>query len=150
MPNYIGFSTINSNKPRTTNQPGGEAGGVGSVVKPIVFGKKFRMVDQQLVVQDFVNALNIRKGQKVGQPDYGTTIWDYVFEPNTQDVQIALEDEIRKVASQDPRIILNFVKAFPQENGILIETQIAVNPFNQELFLNVFFSNQTNTATIQP
>lgn len=150
MPNYIGFSTINSNKPKTTNQPGGSDLGVGSVVKPIVYGKKFRMLDQQLVIQDLVNALNIKRGQKVGQPEYGTSIWDYVFEPNTEDVQFALENEIRRVISLDPRIILNFVKAYPKENGILIETEIAVNPFNQATFLNVFFNNQTNTATIQP
>ena len=107
------------------------------------------MLDQQLVIQDLVNALNIKRGQKVGQPEYGTSIWDFVFEPNTEDVQFALENEIRRVISLDPRIILNFVKAYPKENGILIETEIAINPFNQATFLNVFFNNQTNTATIQ-
>jgi phage baseplate assembly protein W len=148
MPNYIGFSSINANKPKTTNQPSGDVGGVGTLVKPIVFGKKFRMVDQQLVLQDLVNALNIRKGQKVGQPEYGTTIWDYVFEPNSEDNQFALQNEIRRVISQDPRIVLNYVKAFPKENGILFEVEIAVNPFNQATFLNVFFNNETNTATL--
>lgn len=148
MPNYIGFSSINANKPKTTNQPSGDVGGVGTLVKPIVFGKKFRMVDQQLVLQDLINALNIRKGQKVGQPEYGTTIWDYVFEPNSEDTQFALQNEIRRVISQDPRIVLNYVKAFPKENGILFEVEIAVNPFNQATFLNVFFNNQTNIATL--
>lgn len=148
MPNYVGFSTANANKPKTTNQPPGADGGVGSVLKPIVYGKKYRMVDQQLVIQDFINALNIPKGQKVGQPEYGTTVWDYVFEPNTADVQFALENEIRRVASQDPRMIVNFVKAYPQENGILIEVEFAVNPFNQATFLNVFFNSQTSLATV--
>ena len=67
MPYYIGFSTINANKPRSTNLPAGIAGGVGSMVQPVIPGKKYRLVDQQLVIQDLVNALNIRKGEKVGQ-----------------------------------------------------------------------------------
>jgi phage baseplate assembly protein W len=149
MPSYIGFSTINANKPQSTNLPSGSSGGVGSVTQPVVYGKKYRSVDSQLVIQDFINALNIPQGQKVGNPAYGTTLWSFVFEPNTADVQFQLENEIRRVASLDPRMILNSVKAYPQENGILIEVELAVTPFNQAQFLNVFFSSQTNTAAAQ-
>lgn len=149
MPRYIGFSTINANKPKTTNLPVGNAGGVGGVKKGIVFGKKFRMVDEQLVVQDFINALNIQKGTKVGQPGYGTTLWSFIFEPNTKDVQEMLELEIRRVATLDPRMQLDYVKAFPQENGILMEVQMAVTPFNQPFTLNVFFNQGLNQAIVQ-
>jgi phage baseplate assembly protein W len=149
MPSYIGFSTINSNKPRSSNLPQGVDGATGSVVNPIVFGKKYRLVDEQLALQDFVNALNIRQGEKVGNPGYGTTLWSFVFEPNTQDVQFQLQDEIRRVASTDPRLILNDVKAYPQENGILLELEIAVAPFNNAQSLSVFFNQNTNTAILQ-
>lgn len=150
MPNYIGFSTINSNKPRTTNPRTGELDyGSSGITKPFVFGKKFRMTDAQLVIQDFINALNIPLGAKVGQPGYGTTLWSFVFEPNTADVQFQLENEIKRVASLDPRIELNYVKAFPKENGILIEIQMSVNPFNSPLTLSVFFDNKTNRAALQ-
>lgn len=149
MPNYIGFSTINANKPKTTVLPAGLDGGTGSTVKPIVFGKKFRLVDQPLVIQDFVNALSIKKGEKVGKPQYGTTLWSFVFEPNTRDVQFELEAEIRRVAAQDPRLILNTVKAYPQENGILLEVELAISPFNQVQLLSVFFDNSTNQVSIQ-
>lgn len=149
MPNYIGFSTINANKPKTTSTSAGVDGGTGSTIKPIVVGKKFRLVDQPLVVQDLVNALNIRQGEKVGQPQYGTTLWSFVFEPNTRDVQFQLEQEIRRVASSDPRLLLNSVKAYPQDNGILLEVELAITPFNQAQMLSVFFDSNTNTAIIQ-
>lgn len=149
MPTYIGFSTVNANKPRSTNLPQGIDGGTGGIVKPVVTGKKFRLVDEQLVIQDFVNALNIPKGQVVGNPTYGTTLWSFVFEPNTADVQFQLESEIRRVASQDPRLMLNSVKAYPQQNGILIETEIAVAPMNNAQLLSIFFSQATNTARLQ-
>lgn len=149
MPQYIGFSTINANKPRTTNANSGIGGGPGTITDPIIPGKKFRIQDENLVVQDFINAMNIRLGEKVGQPQYGTTIWDFVFEPNTQDVQFALETEIRRIAEQDPRLIIDYVKAFPQENGILMEVQLAVVPYNQAAILSVFFDSSTNTASVQ-
>jgi len=149
MAQYVGFSTIGANQPKTTNLPGGVDGGFGSLVRPINTGRKYRLIDDQLVIQDFVNALNIQQGQKVGQPEYGTTLWSFVFEPNTMDVQYQLENELKRVASLDPRLQLNYVKAFPQEQGILIEIQLAVAPFNNPQVLNVFFNNLTNKAVIQ-
>lgn len=149
MPTYIGFSTIGANKPRTTNAAGGVDGGFGSVTKPINIGKKFRLVDQPLVIQDLINALNIQQGQKVGKPEYGTTLWSFVFEPNTADVQFQLENEIRRVASGDPRLVVNSVKAFPQDNGILLEVELAIAPFNDATILSVFFDRSLNQAIIQ-
>ena len=46
-------------------------------------------------------------------------------------------------------MILNTVSAYPQENGILIEIELAIAPFNNAEVLSVFFNNSTNTAVIQ-
>jgi len=148
MSTYNGFSTINANKPKTTTSLPGVDGGVGGVIQSIIPGKKFRLVDEPLVIQDFINALNIPKGQKVGNPEYGTTIWSYIFEPNNPTTQFNIENEIRKIAKNDPRLILNTVKSFVQDNGILLEVEIAVAPFNQATLLNVFFNSETNQARV--
>ena len=149
MPTYIGYSSINANKPRSTNLPYGTGGGTGSSVNPYIVGNKFQLVDTPLVVQDFINALNIQQGQKVGQPGYGTTLWTFVFEPNTPDTQFQIESEVRRVASSDPRMIVNSVNSYPQENGILIEVEMAIAPFNNAFALSVFFDNSTNLAVLR-
>ena len=146
MAQYVGFSTINADKAQTTNAVGGVDGGFGGILRPIVAGKKYRLTDAQLVVRDFINALNIPLGSKVGQPGYGTTLWSFVFEPNTPDMQFQLENEIRRVASQDPRLVINYVRGFPKENGVLMETELAVAPFNQPQVLSVFFNGENNSA----
>jgi len=149
MPTYIGFSTIGANEPKTTNASTGIDGGVGGVLKPVVPGKKYRLVDEPLVIRDFLNALNIQQGQKVGNPGYGSSIWSYVFEPNDADTRLKIENEIRRIASNDPRLIINTVKSYAQDNGILLEVELAIAPFNNAEILNVFFNNLTNTATLQ-
>jgi phage baseplate assembly protein W len=149
MPTYIGFSTIGANEPKTTNASTGVDGGVGGVLKPVIPGKKYRLVDEALVVRDFINALNIQQGQKVGNPGYGSTIWSFVFEPNDAQTQFKIENEIRRIASSDPRLIINTVKSYTQENGILLEVELAIAPFNNAEILNVFFNSLTNTATLQ-
>ena len=147
MAQYVGFSTKDACKPKTTNAVGGIDNGAGGIRQPIIWGKKYRLTDTQLVMQDFLNALNIPLGSKVGQPGYGTKVWSFIFEPNTADVQFQLENEIFRVAATDPRIILNSVKAFPKENGILLEAELAINPFNQAELVSVFFNRATTTAT---
>lgn len=149
MSTYIGFSTINANKPKTTVANPGVDGGTGGILQPINSGKKFRLVDAPLVVRDLLNSLNIRQGEKVGNPAYGTTLWSFIFEPNDADTQFRIEEEIKRVVAQDPRLILNTVKAYPQDNGILLEVELAVTPFNDAQILNVFFDNITNTAVAQ-
>jgi phage baseplate assembly protein W len=149
MATYIGFSTINANKPRSTNLSTGTGGGTGSVVQPIVYGKKYRMVDEQLVIQDLINALNIPQGQKVGNPGYGTLLQTFLFEPNNLDTQMAIQNEIRRVANSDPRLIINTVNCYPSDNGILLEVELAIAPFNNAQTLSIFFDQATGTGTIR-
>lgn len=149
MPTYIGYSTINANKPRTSNVLEGIDSGAGSTLTNLNTGKKYKLTDAALVIQDFLNALNIRQGELPGNPSYGTTLWTFVFEPNTADVQFKLENEIQRVANLDPRMVLNQIRAYPQENGILIELQMDIAPFNQPQTLSIFFNNSTNQASLQ-
>lgn len=151
MPTYVGFSTINADKARTTNNvnPPVNQAGQGIIRSGgIKYGKKFRLVDEQLVIQDFINALNIRRGEKVGNPAYGTILWDFVFEPNTIDVVQQLQNEVRRVAALDPRLYVNTVRAYPRDNGILVEMQLSINPFNNAGDLALFFDQQTNSAVL--
>ena len=146
MPTFIGFSTQQLDTVRNQQVFTGVDGGSGSLVSPIKPTKKFRTVDQDLVIRDFLNVLNIPQGQKPGKPDFGTTLWSFVFEPNTLDVQLQLEAEVRRIASLDPRLQLNSVISYPQDNGILIEMELAISPFNDVLALSVLFDQNTNRA----
>ena len=92
--------------------------------------------------------MNILVGEKVGQPSYGTTLWDFVFEPNTADVSTALQNEIRRVASSDSRININTIRAWQREEGILVEVQLSINPFNNPVDISIVFNPDTNAATL--
>lgn len=148
MATYLGFNTQGSCKPKTTNAISGSAGGPGGIRQSISSGAKFSLVDAQLVLQDFINALNIRQGTKVGQPGYGSRIWDFVFEFNGAQTQFQLENEVRRIANADPRIALNQVKAYPFENGILLEIQLAVLPYNQPIAAKISFNPQVGRARL--
>ena len=153
MTTYIGYSTQNASLPKTVNNVsttiGGVLdGGVGSTTQTLVTGKKYTLTDSQLVVQDFINALNIPLGSKVGQPAYGSTIFSFIFEPNNLDVRAQIETEVRRVAALDSRMSLGYVTSYPQENGILVEVEVSVSPFNNVAAIGVFFNQLSGSAAL--
>ena len=103
MATFIGFTTQDAENVRSLQVNTGVDGGAGSVTKPIRLTKKYRVTDRDLVLQDFVNSLNITQGQLPGRPEYGTSLWSYIFEPNVNDTKTQIEEEIRRTANADPR-----------------------------------------------
>jgi phage baseplate assembly protein W len=109
--------------------------------------KKFTLTGFDLIKRDLLNALNIRQGQLPGRPGYGTVIWDFLFEPQLEAVQLDIEREIQRVAGSDPRIFINSVQSFPQDNGILIQIELEIVPSTDAERLAIFFDLEQRTAT---
>ena len=71
-----------------------------------------------------------------------------MFEPNTADVSTALQNEIRRVSSLDSRININTIRSYQREEGILVEVQLSINPFNNPGDISIVFNPDTNAATL--
>jgi len=109
--------------------------------------KKFTLTDFELIKRDLANAFNIRQGELPGRPNYGTVMWDMLFENQIEELQRNIEAEIQRVAGGDPRIAVSQVEVFPQENGILVQVQITVVPSTTAEILSIFFDLQQRTAS---
>jgi phage baseplate assembly protein W len=111
--------------------------------------KTFTLTDFDLIKRDLLNAFNIRQGQVPGRPQVGTTIWDFVFEPQVIQTQNQLQAEIQRVVAGDPRLVVSDVQAYPQENGILIQIALTVIPSQNAELLSIFFDQQQRKASYQ-
>jgi phage baseplate assembly protein W len=109
--------------------------------------KKFTLTGFELIKRDLLNAFNIRQGQLPGRPAYGTTVWDFLFEPQLEAVSREIEREIQRVAGQDPRIYINSTQVFPSGNGILIQIELEIVPSTDAERLSIFFDLEQRTAT---
>jgi len=109
--------------------------------------KKFTLTNFELVKRDLLNAFNIRQGQLPGRPGYGTVLWDYLFEPQLEELQTAIEREVQRVAGGDPRLYISDIQTFPQNNGILIQIELTVVPSTDAERLSIFFDLQQRNAT---
>lgn len=109
---------------------------------------KFTLLDFELIKRDLANAFNIQQGQLPGRPSVGTIIWGMLFENQSAELQEAVLAEVARVIAQDPRIALTSANFYPQDNGILIEVEIQTIAGQTTQFLQIFFDQQQNIATV--
>jgi phage baseplate assembly protein W len=109
--------------------------------------KKYRLTDFELAKQDLMNYFNIRKGEKLMQPSFGTIIWDMLFEQLNEDTQQIITQDVTKIVSYDPRLRVGRVAVTQQANGFLIELTLAYVPTNQSDTISLNFDRNSNTLT---
>jgi phage baseplate assembly protein W len=109
--------------------------------------KKFTLTDFPLIKQDLLNAFNIRQGELPGRPDYGTSLWNFLFESQVEELQNNIVDEIQRVAGGDPRVFISDIQIFPQDNGILIQLELTVTPSTDASRLAIFFDIVSRRAS---
>jgi len=66
----------------------------------------FTLKDVELAKRDLLNHFYTRKGERLGEPEFGSIIQDLVFEPLDDRTVNAVEDDVRDVVANDPRWIL--------------------------------------------
>jgi phage baseplate assembly protein W len=109
--------------------------------------KKYRLTDQDLIKQDLINHFYIRKGEKLMNPNFGTIIWNVLFEPMTDDLKAVIIADIKQVASYDPRLSIDNVVVTEFEQGIQVELQLRYVETNQINVMNLRFDGASNTLT---
>ena len=103
---YRGISTVN---PESTN--------------PVLY-------DLALIKQDLINHFHIRQGEKLSDPNFGTIIWDVLFDPLTDDLRNAIIDDVTAIITLDPRLDVNNVIVDQYESGLQIECSLLYLPYN--------------------
>ena len=110
--------------------------------------KKFRLTDFELAKQDLYNHFNIRKGEKLMNPDFGTIIWSVLFEPFTEEIKAAITKDINSVVSYDPRISVDNVTVTQYEYGIQIGLELTYVPTDQRELLKFKFDQNSKSVNV--
>ena len=103
---YRGISTVNPNNSSTV------------------------LYDLQLIKQDLLNHFHIRQGEKLSDPEFGTIIWDILFEPLTDQLRDAIIKNVSRIINYDPRANVDDITVSTYESGIQIECTLTYLPYN--------------------
>ena len=116
---------------------GGSGGGSGSGNSITFKGfssradkKNFKLYDFEVAKQDLINRLSIRKGERVENPEFGTIIYDALFEPFTDALKDAIVEDITANLNADPRISTEEILVSEVDQGIAIQATITYVPLN--------------------
>lgn len=90
----------------------------------------FKLYDFDLIKQDLINRLSVRKGERVENPEFGTIIYDVIFEPLTEALKQIIADDIAKNLNADPRLSTNEIVVSESEHGISVQATITYVPYN--------------------
>lgn len=119
MRTFIGMSTVGRKKP------------------------PFTLTDTALVKQDLINHLNTRLGELAGDVTYGTILPDLIMDQLDDFSRRAILDEVERVLSLDPRIVLSSpIKIIEFENGVRLEVTIDYVSFDNSETLYLDFKKQ--------
>jgi phage baseplate assembly protein W len=90
----------------------------------------YKMYDFALIKQDLINRLSVRKGERVENPEFGTIIYDVLFEPLTEAVKQAVADDITANLNADPRLQTEDIVVSEFEHGIAVQATMRYVPYN--------------------
>lgn len=110
--------------------------------------KKFRLTDFELVKQDLFNHFYIRKGEKLMNPDFGTIIWNILFEPLTEEVKNLIIKDVQTVVNYDPRISVDNINVTQYDYGLQIALELTYIPTNQTELLNLKFDKSSQSVSM--
>jgi phage baseplate assembly protein W len=90
----------------------------------------FALYDLALIKQDIINHFHIRQGERLENPEFGTIIWDMLFEPFTVDVKNAIVKNVEDIINFDPRVQADQVVVTQYESGLQIECELLYLTYN--------------------
>ena len=110
--------------------------------------RKYRVTDFELVKQDLFNHFRIRKGEKLFNPEFGTVIWNLLFEPFTNELNELIIEDVKRIVKYDPRVAVDNVIITEQSYGLSIEMELTYLPENQSESIAMAF-DKTNLTVAQ-
>ena len=110
--------------------------------------KKFRLTDIELVKRDLINHFSIKKGQKLMNPEFGSIIWNMLYEPMTADVESTIVEDVNRIVNYDPRLRVDGVLINEFEYGLQIQIDLTFLPGNYSEQLLLDFNSTSNALSV--
>jgi phage baseplate assembly protein W len=90
----------------------------------------FALYDLALIKQDILNHFHIRQGERLENPEFGTIIWDILFEPLTEEGKSLIRKNVEAIINYDPRVVPDEIIVTSYESGIQVECRLTYLPYN--------------------
>lgn len=97
------------------------------------------LTDKDLAKRDLMNHFYTRKGERVMNPEFGSIIWDMVFEQMDSTTERLIQEDVERIITSDPRWnLISSRLQKPDEHTITVQAQVVYIDTGtaDELYLN--------------
>ena len=102
------------------------------------------LYDTDAIKRDLLNHFHTRKGERVMNPEFGSVIWDMLYENMTEaNIELIIEDS-KNIINSDPRIKLQDISIDVFEHGITLLLDVYFNDFYTNELLKLDFDKNNN------
>ena len=88
------------------------------------------LYDIALIKQDIINHFHIRQGEKLENPEFGTIVWDVIYEPLTEQLKTVIAQNVTEIVNADPRVSVDAIVIDQYESGIIVDCTLSYLPYN--------------------
>lgn len=108
-----------------------------------------KLFDFLLIQQDIMNMFQTKKGERVMNPEFGTIIWELIYEPFTLEIKRAISEDATRIINYDPRVTPTDIKITEADTGMIIEATLynKLENVTQQMILN--FNAELGIVTVQ-
>jgi phage baseplate assembly protein W len=113
------------------------------------FGKRrppYTLENLELAKQDLMYAFHTRRGERVMRPDFGTIIFDLLFEPFDEETQAAVVDDAVELISEDPRFTMISIDVRELEHTLRLDIVLNYVPLDVVDSLQIEYDRQNIEA----
>lgn len=103
--------------------------------------------DEDLIVIDLLNHFYTRQGERVMDPQYGSIIWDLLFELKSDFQRNEIERDILRIIQQEPRVNLESLQLLEQEHGYVARVTLSFVEFSTTRTLALEFNQRLADRT---
>jgi len=105
--------------------------------------KSNQLYDLDIIKQDLINHFYTRKGERVMNPEFGSIIWDLLYEPLDESTKEDMIEDCKRIINSDPRVQMISTNLEEFENGIKIQINMNTLPFDKKINLQLDFEKET-------
>lgn len=102
--------------------------------------KIIKQYDIDIVKRDLLNNFYTRKGERRGDPSYGSIIWDLLFELDTSKNRKLAYEDAKKILLNEKRCKLNKLELKVYEHGYIIEATLTYKSTNERFSFTQLFN----------
>lgn len=106
----------------------------------------FGIYNMDCAKRDLLNHFYTRRGTRVMMPTFGSIIPNLIFDPQTEDTEDLIIDDVKRIVTLDPRFTLNDLTIDSYDNGYNVNLFLTYVPTNELTELTLDFDTRSQNA----